>query len=172
MSEKILACSELSAAAFSSYGSFVSAKSRTADADCGSFKFWNGLATTRMEGETSFCIVEAYGSGGLKENALEQHLNTTETLIPTKDIAIVVATSDTRDGRKPDLDSLKAFRVKAGDAVMFGRGVWHHAPLSLGETSITYVVFDKATPDKDLYVLELQKEYGFTLKVDITALHR
>jgi ureidoglycolate hydrolase len=96
---------------------------------------------------------------------MERHLKTSEALIATGDMVVVATLSDDKNPRLPDPAKVKAFVVPKGDAVIFGSGVWHHAPLALKEACNVYVVFDKTTPEKDFYYVDLEKQFGFNWEV-------
>jgi len=160
MKDTVLACVDASVATFKPYGQFVSTANRTADATCQEFSFWNALGVMEASGPVSVCIVRANLQPAMRETAMERHLKTTETLIPTGDVVLVAALTDPNNKDLPDPATAQAFRVKKGDAVVFGPGVWHHAPLALTETCNVFVVFDQSTPEKDFYLVELEKTFG------------
>jgi len=160
MQNNVLTCVDATVAGFKPYGQFVSTANRDADAETKEFSFWNALGVMDAAGPVSVCIVRAVPQTGMRETAMERHLKTTETLIPTGDVVLVAALTDPKNKDLPDPATAKAFLVKKGDAVVFGPGVWHHAPLAVGETCNVFVVFDRTTPEKDFFLVELEKTFG------------
>ena len=61
----------------------------------------------------------------------------------------------------PDFDSVKAFPVRKGQAVILHPGIWHHAPLTKADTANTFVAFYENTPEEDFFAYELKDEFGF-----------
>ncbi|MDD3790961.1 MAG: ureidoglycolate lyase [Sphaerochaetaceae bacterium] len=145
---------------FSEYGQFITTATRAADAAGEELSFWNKLAVMDHNGATSISIVQTYGHHGLEEHTLEQHSNTSEVLIPTNDIIIVVALSEKERHDRPDLESVKAFRVPKGSAVRLKKGVWHHAPLTTEAVTNTFVLFYENTPEEDFLAYELEEEFN------------
>lgn len=152
---------------FSDYGVWISDATKAPDADCDELKFWNRLGVLDHEGNTSVSIVQTYGKNGLIEETLEQHEKTGEALFPTEDIWVVAALSRKDDSKKPDLDTVKAFPVKKGEAIIFHPGVWHHAPLTKAEKANTFVVFYENTPDEDFLDYGLKDEFGLYFEVEL-----
>jgi ureidoglycolate lyase len=151
---------------FKPYGTIIRGSGRTPDADIPELKFWNKLGVMDHKGNTSISIVQTYGKNGLIEETLEQHQRTGEALLPTEDIFIVAALSSKEDPKKPDFDTIKAFPVKKGEAVILNPGVWHHAPLTEAETANTFVAFYENTPDEDFFAYELKEEFGFYYELE------
>jgi ureidoglycolate hydrolase len=167
MEKRIIKCSKMASESFSDYGLWINGSQRAPDADIPELKFWNKLGIMKHEGNTSISIVQTYGKNGLVEETLEQHMTTGEALLPTEDIYIVVALSEKKDPRKPDFNTVKAFPVKKGEAVILNPGVWHHAPLTKAETANTFVAFYENTPDEDFFAYELKDEFGFYFEVEL-----
>jgi len=153
---------------FAPFGIFISTGNRKADSAGKVFSFWNALGATKIKGDTSICIVKTVPQKAMREDGLEHHKKTSEILITTGDIVLVAAFSDKKNPKIPDLSTAKAFIVPKGDAVMFNAGTWHHAPLAVKETSNVYVIFDRSTPEKDFYYVDLNTEFGFNWEIEIT----
>ncbi|HAK46601.1 MAG TPA: hypothetical protein DCO79_11875 [Spirochaeta sp.] len=167
MEKRVIKCTDLTVENFSGYGVIITGAGKVPDADIPELKFWNKLGVMNHRGDTSISIVQTYGKNGLIEETLEQHKTTGEALLPTEDIYIVTALSDKNDPRKPDFNTVKAFPVKKGEAVIFNPGVWHHAPLTKAETANTFVAFYENTPDEDFFAYELKDEFGFYFEVEL-----
>jgi len=155
----------MSVESFRDYGQYLSEGLRAPDADVPELKFWNRLGELNHEGNTSVSVVQTYGKNGLFEETFERHQRSGEALLPIEDIYIVAALTDKNDQDKPDLDTVKAFAVKKGEAVILGPGVWHHAPLTEAETANTFVVFQADTPENDFFAIELKEEFGVYFEV-------
>ncbi|HAK45131.1 MAG TPA: hypothetical protein DCO79_04315 [Spirochaeta sp.] len=167
MEKRIINCTELTESNFAAYGTIISGEGRAPDADVAELKFWNKLGVMVHGGNTSISIVQTYGRNGLVEETLEQHSTTGEALLPTEDIFIVIALPDANDSKRPDFDTIKAFPVKKGSAVILNPGVWHHAPLTQAETANTFVAFYENTPTEDFFAYELKDEFGFYYEVEL-----
>ena len=167
MEKRKINITEMTAENFADYGVWITETSKNPDADCEELKFWNKLGVMDHKGNTSFSIVQTYGKNGLVEETLEQHKTTGEALLPTEDIYVVIALSDKKDSAKPDFDTIKAFPVKKGEAVILHPGVWHHAPLTRAKTANTFVAFYENTPDEDFFAYELKDEFGFYYEVEV-----
>jgi ureidoglycolate hydrolase len=150
---------------FTPFGHYLSTSNRKADSTNKVFSFWNSLGSVKINGETSFCIVKTMPRPAMREDGMERHLKTSEALIATGDIVVVATLSDDKNPKLPDPATVKAFVIPKGDAVIFNPKVWHHAPLALKEACNVYVVFDKTTPEKDFYYVDLEKEFGFNWEI-------
>ncbi|MDC7227799.1 MAG: ureidoglycolate lyase [Spirochaetales bacterium] len=167
MEKRVLKLTELTKKNFGTYGTIISEELRAPDADVEELKFWNKLGVMVHAGNTSFSIVQTYGRNGLVEETFECHKTTGEALLPTEDIFIVVALPEVDDPQRPDFNSVKAFPVKKGSAVILNPGVWHHAPLTQADTANTFVAFYENTPDVDFFAYELKEEFGFYYEVEL-----
>ena len=115
----------------------------------------------------SFCIVESYPQGALESSTFEQHGNTPEVLIPTDgEIVLVIGLPDKADNGRIDMDSVKAFRLPAGKAVVLKPFVWHYAPMVKDRPVKTFVVFEENTPDNDLHMCYTDQEQEVIFMVD------
>lgn len=122
------------------------------------FNFWNKLAILDHN-SVSVGIVQCFPQGEMVSTTFEQHARTTETLIPADgDVVLVLAEPDKKDTKQIDLDTVKAFRLKAGDAVVLHRNTWHFAPLVKERPVKTWVIFEEDTPDNDLFMRHVDQE--------------
>ena len=161
-----VACGHASDANFSAYGQYIATSLREANAIGEELCFWNKLAVMDHTGHTSISIVQTYGRNGLEEHTLEQHVDTSEVLIPTEDIIVVAALSRADDPKKPDLDTIRAFSVPKGSAIRFKKGVWHHAPLTEAPQANTFVLFYEHTPEEDFLAYDLDTDFGMYVVVN------
>ena len=150
---------------FTPYGQYISTGNKKADSKNKVFSFWNALGTVKINGDTSISIVNTVLQKTMREDGMEHHKNTSEVLVATGDIVVVTTLSDKNNPELPDPASVKAFIVPKGDAVIFNPGIWHHAPLAKKKTCNVYVIFDKTTPEKDFYYVDLDKTFGFNWEI-------
>ncbi|MCL1811992.1 MAG: ureidoglycolate lyase [Treponema sp.] len=150
---------------FAPFGEYISTSNRKANAVNKVFSFWNALGTVKINGETSISIVKTVLQKSMREDGMEHHKNTSEVLVATGDIVVVAALSDKNNPELPDPAAAKAFIVPKGDAVIFNPKTWHHAPLAKKKTCNVYVIFDKSTPEKDFYYVDLNKTFGFNWEI-------
>lgn len=160
-----ITCASVFDAGFEAYGTVLAAETRLPDTKNSEMGFWNRLGVVDHSGVTSLSIVRTFGKNGLVERNLEQHAHSSETLIPTDDVILVVATSAASDPTSPDLSSVRAFRVERGCAVTLARGTWHHAPLTESEATDTFVLFEEQTPGRDCRIVDLPGQYGCEYRV-------
>jgi len=163
----VLKCVDATESRIAGYGTFVFTGEKTADADSKEFKFWNRLGEMSLSETASVCIVESYKTETLSATIFERHQNTSETLLPTDDIVIVIALPGKDGNTEPDWDSVKAFRIKKGDAVILSKAVWHYAPMSVNGTVKTFIVFNTNTPDKDYLSVDSGILCGIEYKVEM-----
>ena len=150
---------------FAPYGHYISTSNRKANAVNKVFSFWNALGAVKIKGETSISVVKTVPQKIMCEDGMERHKKTSEVLVATGDIVVVATLGDKKNTVLPDPSTVKAFIVPRGDAVIFNPNAWHHAPLAIKETCNVYVIFDKSTPDKDFYYVDLKKTFGFNWEI-------
>jgi ureidoglycolate lyase len=142
---------------FQSYGVCVSVDNRQPDYDSPEFKFWNKLGIIESQNKCSICMVESYPQKQSLSTVFECHTRTGETLIPVEnDVLLVLGLSKNSQHNEMDYDSVKAFLVRKGTAVILNPGTWHYAPIAQHEMVHTFVVFDHATPDSDVIKIDSQ----------------
>lgn len=85
---------------------------------------------------------------------MECHLKTPEVMVLLYgDSILCVAAADVK---VPDADSIKAFYVKQGTALMMDTGVWHSIPFSIEQSGSKYLIlFRDGTGADDLNFHEL-----------------
>jgi ureidoglycolate hydrolase len=149
---------------FAPFGQYISRGNKKADSVNKVFSFWNSLGSVKIK-ETSVCIVHTKPRKAMREDGLEQHKKTSEILIATGEVVITAAPGDPQNPKLPDISKIRAFVIPAGDAVIFSPGVWHHAPLAVKDPCNVYIIFDKPTPDKDFYYVDLDKQFGFNWQI-------
>jgi len=166
MKERMLTVSDITVEDFQGYGLYLDTETAQPAHESEQFNFWNKLAVLPLK-SASFCIVESYPQGAMESSTFEQHGDTPEVLIPTDgEIVLVIALPDKDDNARIDMDSVKAFRLPAGKAVVLKPFVWHYAPLVKDRPVKTFVVFEEQTPDNDLHMRHTDQEQEVIFKVE------
>ena len=57
-------------------------------------------------------------------------------------------------------ESVRAFRIAQGNAVILNAGTWHYAPIACGRTTRTFILFDRDTPGIDVTVIDTGETLG------------
>ncbi|RKX73805.1 MAG: hypothetical protein DRP49_06925 [Spirochaetes bacterium] len=167
METKALKCVTADKDNIGDYGTLVFTDNKTPGYESKEFSFWNRLGEMALSETASVCLVESHKTDRLTSSVFERHLNTSETLIPTDDIVIVIALPGKNGNKEPDWDTVKAFRIKKGDAIILSKEVWHYAPMAVNGTVKTFVVFNTNTPEKDNVSLDSQELYSFIYEVEL-----
>lgn len=150
---------------FSEYGRIVTVGERKPDGEGKDFFFWGDLEELQC-GTVSIGIVESVPQDILVCPSLEKHDGTTETLIPIDgDIVLVLALSRTNNPERVDRESVRAIRVRQGNAVTLLQSVWHYAPMVRDHKVKTYVLFKKDTLAKDLSKVEYEREEQIRVEI-------
>jgi len=171
MIRKKLAIFEAASPEFARYGVRVSSKSKAPDAACPEFRWWANLGWPEMGGVPSVGLVESTGKDLHESRVFERHAATSETLIPVDaDVVLVVARSPAGGGTGVDPESVRAFRVRRGEAVILHSGTWHYAPLTRAPRARTFVVFDRRTPDADVHQVDSEADLGMTFAVNMAEM--
>ncbi len=116
-------------------------------------KYWGGLAKARFHEEIEFGLLTVKARE--REVAeMERHIRTPEFLVGLKgDFILVVAPP----GNCPDALKVRAFRGRAGEAVVMAKGAWHALPFSSGEEGLFLVGFREGTARWDLKTKTFRK---------------
>ncbi len=124
------------------------------------FSFFKNMDTVNFPNSTGISMVEAYSGSKKTTGTLEIHKEAREIIIPTdSSVFLVLATG--KD--KPEMSSVKALTLDPGALFIVNPGVWHYAPITLEDRSNVFVMLDSTTPDKDLFQVDLQEEWGETI---------
>ncbi len=124
METKALKCVTADKDNIGDYGTLVFTDNKTPGYESKEFSFWNRLGEMALSETASVCLVESHKTDRLTSSVFERHLNTSETLIPTDDIVIVIALPGNNGNKEPDWDTVKAFRIKKGDAIIGAFAEW------------------------------------------------
>lgn len=147
------------------FGKIVDVSNVKPDALADRFNWWNKLAVVKYH-ETSLGLVEARPSGGIVNSDFEYHGNTSEMLIPTtSDVYLFIGKGKSNSNRELDYDSVKAFKLKAGQAAVLKPYIWHCAPIAGGnKVTRVFVLFENNTPADDFYSFDT-KENSIIYKI-------
>ncbi len=147
---------ELSAAAFAPYGQVIEMPERSQDAAGPGWRWWG--ETVLLEGDE-----RPYGIGyldlqpaDLRFDWAERHMRSMELLIPAGgDCLVYVGPPDhpEQPEQMPPLERFEVFRVRKGQGVLLGRGVWHGAPLALDRPLNVIVLLHQNTGGEDTAVV-------------------
>jgi len=108
------------------------------------------------DGEVSFLVAKKHPG---VYPMLEAHLNTVEILVPLN-CAINVAVARPASATAPDMKSVRALRVKQGQAIMLGKGVWHWLPQPVGKSEAEIlVIFADNTSAVDMVEKHLDEPF-------------
>lgn len=103
----------------------------------------------------------------LRQTCSERHMETPECLVAVDgDMYIIVGPADYPDEpeRLPDLSRFRAFKVKAGEAILMKPGVWHYACIPLKEEMYMYCIFSTETGDKDCYIVDFPDDAALEIE--------
>lgn len=142
---------KLTAESFSRFGKVVDIPQSPPIVETETIKYWGTIATFEVEGETEVGIC-AIKKDSNTIDSMERHVQTPELITPIEgDFVLPVAPSRNLEdpGDCPDAENVKAFYVTEKQAVLMDRGVWHWAPIPVGEEASFFVIFRKETTKTD-----------------------
>lgn len=126
------------------------------------FSFFKNMETVKFPNSTGISMVEAYSSSHNTTSILEIHKEAREIIIPTESsVFLVLATGN----NKPDRTSIKALELEPGTLFIIDPNIWHYAPITSVECSKVFIMLDSTTPDKDLFQVNLEEEWGEVIKI-------
>ena len=147
---------DLTAEAFAPFGEVITQPDRGQDAHGPGWTWW-GENHVLAGGDRK------YGIGyldlqptELSFNWAERHMHSDELLIPMGDDCLVyVGPPDYPDepDRLPPLERFRVFRLRPGQGVLLGKGVWHGAPMALDKPLHVTVLLLKDTGKADGHVV-------------------
>jgi ureidoglycolate lyase len=150
---------ELTAESFAPFGKVIEQPEREKDASGPGWTWW-GENHVMAGGERSYAI----GYLDLRPAELcfdwaERHMHSDELLIPMgAECLVYVAPPEHLEDpmHMPPLESFRVFRLRRGQGVLFGRGVWHGAPLALDEQLNVAVLLLKDSGKVDGHVVRFE----------------
>jgi ureidoglycolate hydrolase len=132
------------------YGKLIRAEGREPDAVTQDFSFWDGLGELLFS-RGSVGLVRSYPHSRHVCPNLERHERTSEMIVPVDgDVAVVCALSQEDDARRVDTNTVRAFVVRRGEALILHPGVWHYAPMVQETATDSFIIFEQDTPSEDL----------------------
>ncbi|RPI84856.1 MAG: hypothetical protein EHM41_12310 [Chloroflexi bacterium] len=150
---------ELNAEAFSPFGKVIEKPERHQDAEGPGWKWWGENVLLEGEGRPYAVGYLYLEPAELVFDWAERHMLSDELVIPVGGDALVyVAPPDfpTEPGRLPSLQSFRVFRVREGQAALFGKGVWHGAPLAVDGPVKAIVLLLQHSGIQDGYVVRFE----------------
>jgi len=141
MSEPVVINVEpLSEAAFAPFGKILSLPAAAPTGHGRNYQFWAGLAEL-PRGNVSMGMVQGLWD---KEpiDAMEGHTEQEMLICVEKPQVIVVCKPGNIDDAKaqPKAREARAFLMKPGQGVLFGRGTWHYVPMALEGAGLSIFV--------------------------------
>jgi ureidoglycolate lyase len=137
-----LAVENPTAESFAPFGRFVAAPADEPDAVGDPWRWWAQTAVLDR-GERPYAVgyleVDAGRSGF---DWAERHRESEEMVIPVAGELLLYAAA-------PDPDDFRVFRLRPGQAVVLGKGVWHGAPLAAGGPASAIVLLAERTGELD-----------------------
>jgi ureidoglycolate hydrolase len=111
------------------------------------FRYWSDLASYHIGGETEVGLCTVYLQDGRPVTWMERHERTPELLIPI-DYPFILPVMAGQGGS----ETIEAFQVNVGEAVVIGQNVWHSACQPVDSEAANYfVIFRRGTPSEDVY---------------------
>jgi len=145
---------------FAKFGKVADAKIKPPLVDAENLKFWTTITTYTVDGETEIALCQVKKSVDSVE-MLERHVKTPEILVPIEgDFILPVAPAgNLQDPEEtPEASSVEAFLVRSDQAVVMEKGVWHTAPIPIGEETSFFVIFRKETTKQDAAFKKLKND--------------
>jgi len=88
----------------------------------------------------------------LRVTTMERHPHSAQWFSPLSCDAYLVAVCEPFDDGSPDIETLRAFIAQSGQGVVYGRNVWHHPMVVLGQPATFVVSMAKGRGDDDVFV--------------------
>ena len=150
---------ELTVEAFAPFGEVVKQPARGKDAQGPGWTWW-GENHVMAGGDRSYAIGYLdLVPAELSFNWAERHMHSDELLIPMGgDCLVYVGPPDYPEepDRLPDLERFRVFRLREGQGVLLGKGVWHGAPMALDGHLNVAVLLLKDTGKVDGHVVRFE----------------
>ena len=150
---------ELTAESFAPFGEVVAQPPREQDAQGPGWTWW-GENHVMAGGDRNYAIGYLdLQPAELSFNWAERHMRSDELLIPMGEECLVyVGPADHLDepDRLPPLERFRVFRLRRGQAVLLGKGVWHGAPMALDRPLNVAVLLLKETGKVDGHVVRFE----------------
>lgn len=147
--EKRVIVRELTAEAFKDFGKVIDLPSYAPPKTGEGWDCWNYVAMMDVSEPIGMGLVITKDRE-LMVDSMERHVSREELLLPfdKEIIQPVAACLDIEDPEEsPDPETVRCFRIKPGQGIVIGRGVWHSPAYPVGGDS-TYLFAIEKKPDK------------------------
>ena len=155
-----LSIQELTEQAFGPFGKIIAQPDRGEDAQGPGWKWWGENALMESADRPYQIGYLDLKPAELKFDWAERHMRSAELIIPTGGNCLVyVAPPDypNEPERMPPLERFQVFKVRAGQAVLLDRGVWHGAPLAIDKPLNAIVLLLSRTGELDLSLVRFEE---------------
>ena len=151
---------ELTEQAFRPFGKIIEQPDRAEDAQGPGWKWWGENALMESADRPYQIGYLDLKPAELKFDWAERHMRSAELIIPTGgDCLVYVAPPDYPDEpeRVPSFERFQVFKVRAGQAVLLDKGVWHGAPLAIDTPLNAIVLLLSRTGEVDLSLVRFEE---------------
>ncbi len=159
----------LSHKAFAPYGTIIGPRDSKPTFSNSELNLWFGIDEIKLSnGIGQICWLEVKSKRPFICDKLECHMNCSETIIPMLGQSILVVGlpgSGPDSSDLPDIKSIEAFFVDGTRGVNLKPGVWHWLPYPVSEKAYFALILKEGTPEEDLQVVDLNKEFGLSIKL-------
>jgi Ureidoglycolate hydrolase len=151
---------ELTVEAFVPFGEVIEQPARAPDANGQGWTWW-GENHIMIGGNRHYAIGYLdLQPAELSFDWAERHMHSDELLIPMGgDCLVYVGPPDNPEepDRLPPLERFRVFRLREGQGVLLGKGVWHGAPMALDKPLNVTVLLLKETGKLDGHVVRFEE---------------
>ena len=155
-----LSIQELTEQAFRPFGKIIEQPARAEDAQGPGWSWWGENALMESADRPYQIGYLDLKPAELKFDWAERHMRSAELIIPTGgDCLVYVAPPEYPDEpeRMPTFERFQVFRVRAGQAVLLDKGVWHGAPLAIDQPLNVFVLLLSRTGEVDLSLVRFEE---------------
>jgi ureidoglycolate lyase len=147
---------ELSTAAFSPFGKIIAQPGRDQDAGGPGWGWWADVTATEADERPYAIGYLDLQPAPLSFDWAERHMHSDELLIPVGGDCLVYTgppEHPEEPDRLPPLERFRVFRIRQGQGVVLGKGVWHGAPLAVDRPLNVVVLLRQGTGRTDGHVV-------------------
>ena len=151
---------DLTAQAFRPFGKIIEQPNRAEDAQGPGWTWWGENALMENADRPYQIGYLDLKPSELKFDWAERHMRSAELIIPTGgDCLVYVAPPEYPDEpeRMPAFDRFQVFKVRAGQAILLDKGVWHGAPLAINTPLNAIVLLLSRTGEVDLSLVRFEE---------------
>ena len=147
---------ELTSEYFAPFGQVIQTPARPVDGSGPGWKWWGSVALMPGEEQPYMIGYLDLQPAELRFDWAERHMRSVEVLVPAGgDCLVYVGPPDNPEapGRMPTLERFRVFRIRQGQAVMLGKGVWHGAPLAVDRPLNVVIMLLEKSGENDLHLV-------------------